>query len=123
LIETASLDIHICQTFMTRLSGALLQKRLDKRTAFWLCPCQSVHTFGMREPITLFFVDRALTILEVVPALWPYSVRAHARAHSVIEMGLKQADEIEQIVWEIEGLHARICLLEYADIGRIKARV
>jgi len=122
LIKTTSLDISVCQTFATRAKGILGQQPIDSRTAVWLVPCSTVHTFGMREPLSLLFLDRNLKCLKWVTAK-PNRIYGERKAHSVIEVAWRGAPELEHLSHEISDLCGRIDLAEYILVGRIKARI
>ena len=122
MIKTASLDISVCQTFATRAKGILGQQPIDSRTAVWLVPCSTVHTFGMREPLSLLFLDRDLKCLKWVTAR-PNRIYGERKAHSVIEMASRVAPELDLIGHEISDLCRRIDLTEYILVGRIKTGI
>ena len=53
--------------------------------AIYLAPCRSVHTFGMRFPIDVAFVDRDLVVCRVVQMRPRRLTRLCWRAHGVVE--------------------------------------
>ena len=47
--------------------------------------CRSVHTFTMRFPLDLIWLDRAGAVVRVDDAVPPRRIRACVRARSVVE--------------------------------------
>jgi len=51
-------------------------------------PCGAVHTFAMRYPIDVVYLDRAWTILKCVESLLPWRVSACPKAHATLELAV-----------------------------------
>ena len=51
-----------------RRRGWLGRDRIDPQDALLLDRCRSVHTFGMRLPITVVFLDGSWSVIRVVRA-------------------------------------------------------
>jgi hypothetical protein len=80
---------HIIQanTFWKRLCGLLPYKSLPPDEGMLITPCKSVHTFFMRFPIDVIYLDRDLRVValfENVPKgkTLPY----YKKAYSVLEL-------------------------------------
>ncbi len=72
--------------FWARTRGLIGRPPPRPGTGLWLSPCRWVHTFGMRYPIDVVFLDRDRTVLEVVTvAPWRLSPWVGA-AESVVEL-------------------------------------
>jgi uncharacterized membrane protein (UPF0127 family) len=54
------------RTHRERRRGWLGRDRIEPRDALLLERCRSVHTFGMRVPITVVFLDRSWRAIRVV---------------------------------------------------------
>jgi uncharacterized protein len=54
----------------------------------------SVHTFFMRFPIDVVFVDRSRTIVKIVPNLRPWRMAMARRAKSTLELPAGSAASI-----------------------------
>lgn len=52
----------------------------------WLIPCNSIHTFGMRESIDLLWLNRDRQLIAIDSAVRPTSCRYRHDAYSVIEL-------------------------------------
>lgn len=69
-----------------RRKGLLGRNGLEPGEGLWIVPCESVHTFGMRFPIDLVYVDRKLRVRKVRSNVPPWRLSACVSAHSVIEL-------------------------------------
>ncbi len=123
MVCTDSLDITVCQDFRSRLIGLRHSQPIGPRKAVWLTKCRYVHTFGIREPLSLIFLDSRLTTKAVVPATARGRIYGHSTAASVIELAHRPLDELVTICKEILLLANVIDATEYFLVGRIKARV
>lgn len=70
----------------TRNKGLLGRDGLPDGSALILAPCSSIHTWFMRFPIDVLFVDRAGVITKVRTALRPWRMSAAWGAHAVVEL-------------------------------------
>lgn len=66
--------------------GLLGRRHLPEREGLFLSPAWSIHTWFMRFPIDVVFVDRDGEILRVVERLGPWRLVSHRKAHAVIEL-------------------------------------
>jgi uncharacterized membrane protein (UPF0127 family) len=94
-------SVDVATTFGTRMKGLLGRDGFEG--ALLLRPAKSVHTIGMRFPIDVAYLDRALCVLKVT-TMSPWRLgRPLPRAHSVLEAeagafaswGLKVGDVLE----------------------------
>jgi hypothetical protein len=69
----------------SRNRGLLGRDGLDD-TALILAPCSAVHTFFMRFPIDVAFVDRDGVVVKVTSNLRPWRVAGAWRAFAVCEL-------------------------------------
>ena len=49
--------VRVASTLMARLVGLLSTSSLGSGEGLWLEPCSSIHTFFMRYPIDVLFMD------------------------------------------------------------------
>lgn len=56
-----------------------------------IAPCRSVHTFGMRYPIDVVYLDRDGRIARVVPSLAPLRLSGCRRAVATLEIAAGRA--------------------------------
>jgi uncharacterized protein len=73
-------------TFWERLRGLIGRAQLKPGEALHITPCRSIHTFFMRFPIDVVFLDRHGTVLRACPAMSPWSALVCSRATSVLEL-------------------------------------
>jgi len=52
----------------------------------WIVPCESVHTFFMKFPIDLVYLDKGRTVRKVRHSVPPWRLSACLSAHSVLEL-------------------------------------
>jgi len=90
--------IRRCDTFGTRLLGLMFRGRPLTDEAYHLVPCNSVHTFFMRFPIDVLFLDADSRVLRIVGGVEPWRVLPPVKgAVSVLELpaGASEAHDIE----------------------------
>ena len=86
--EIISARAQVASSLFERIVGLLNRSGLDPDEALLLEPCQSVHTFFMRFPIDVVFLDKENTVLGV-SHLKPWRISKHYfRAHAVLEAPL-----------------------------------
>jgi uncharacterized protein len=78
--------MEVADSAAKRSKGLLGRERLAPGEGLWICPCEAVHTFWMRFPIDLVYLDRKNRIKKLVSALPPWRLSACLRAHSVLEL-------------------------------------
>lgn len=77
----------VAQTFLGRAKGLLGHSSLRPGQGLVLVPCQSIHTFLMRFPIDVAFLDRGGRVVHIIPHLVPGRlVPPVPQAHAVVEM-------------------------------------
>lgn len=122
-LHTHSLDITICQDFKSRLIGLYLSQPIGARQAVLLSKCNCVHTFGMREPLSLVFLDKHFSIVREQINASPRRVYGCFKAHHIIEMARKTNEAFDQIRSEIMLLRQDPFVVEHLDKRRIKTSV
>ncbi|HUT43415.1 MAG TPA: DUF192 domain-containing protein [Desulfobacterales bacterium] len=61
-------------TFFQRTRGLLGRKEIQKGEGLYIPACRSIHTFFMRFPIDVVFIDNNNRITRVVPSLLPFRI-------------------------------------------------
>lgn len=92
------------RSLWARTAGLLFRKKLDRDEALWIQPCCSIHTFGMRYPIAVYFLDKNQRVIQYIPELKPFRFSWNVKAVSVIEMVSTNKLNAEQIAVDIERL-------------------
>ena len=72
--------LEVAVTGPKRNKGLLGRSGLETGGGLWITPCESVHTFFMRFPIDLVYLDRRNRVRKIRSAVGPW------RAHSIIEL-------------------------------------
>lgn len=81
--------------FWERGLGLLLRSQLDHDEALWLEPGGSVHTFGMRFPIDLVFLDQQHLVLAKRCHVAPWRVRWAPRGtRTTVEFAAGHVDTV-----------------------------
>jgi uncharacterized membrane protein (UPF0127 family) len=69
-----------------RVTGLIRRRALPARVALEIPRCRSVHTFGMRFPLDLVWLDAERRVVRVDRAVPPRRVRSCRQARSVLEL-------------------------------------
>ena len=74
-------------SFFGRLRGLLGRSALPQGHALAIRPCTSVHTFFMRFPIDVLFLDRSGTAIRALPEVRPFRATGiHLAAAEAVEL-------------------------------------
>ena len=80
-------NLSVAVTPFARLKGLLGKSSLPVGEGLWIKPCNSVHTFGMRFPIDVLFLDKKKHVVGLARTLRPNRIsRLYLSASSVIEL-------------------------------------
>jgi len=80
---------HRCEVAdrpLPRLRGLLGRRGLGPGEGMLIRPAPSVHTFFMRFPIDVVFLDRSLTVVKVVHGLRAWRAAGGRRAVAALEL-------------------------------------
>ncbi|MBI2815750.1 MAG: DUF192 domain-containing protein [Acidobacteria bacterium] len=87
-------DVHVADTPSARRVGLLKHSELKPREGLWIYPCQAVHTFWMRFPIDVAFLDRHRRVRRVYHRLLPFRLTRFVwRSRSVLELAAGVLEE------------------------------
>ena len=79
--------VLLADGFWNRFKGLMGRAELPMGEGLHLRPCNSVHTFFMRIPIDVLFLDTEGTVVKLFPALPPWRTTAPVRGvRSVLEL-------------------------------------
>lgn len=78
-------NIYIADNFILRARGLLFRKKIGDSEGLLITRCNSVHTFGMRYPIDIVFLNAQMRIIEIVKSLAPYRFSINRKANAVLE--------------------------------------
>ena len=99
-------SVRVAGTHWSRLRGLTGTNAQDFQfgQALWIVPCRGVHTFGMRFPLDLIYLDHSGNVVDVLENVRPWRVAPiRMSAASVLELpagaiytsGTQRGDRIE----------------------------
>jgi uncharacterized membrane protein (UPF0127 family) len=86
LSEAAGVRVPVAERLVLRLLGLAFLPRERAGPGLLIPRCRSVHTFGMRFPLDLVFLDAAGREIRRCPAVPPGRVVSEAGAEAVLEL-------------------------------------
>jgi uncharacterized protein len=90
-------EVRVARSLWSRFWGLMGRRALPEDHGVLLTPCTSVHTFFMRFPIDVIFLDRDGRVVKIIPALKPWRTALGGR-------GARSALELRAGVAETTGL-------------------
>jgi uncharacterized membrane protein (UPF0127 family) len=80
-------NLKVANTFITRLVGLMGSKKMDKFDALLIEPCNSIHTFFMKYPLDVVFLDADNRVVKCVENLAPWRMTfLYLNAKKVLEL-------------------------------------
>jgi hypothetical protein len=80
-------NVFLANTILKRIKGLLGKTEFPSGQALILKPCNSVHTFFMRFPIDLLFVDADYKVIKAMSEVSPNRIsRIYWKSQLVIEL-------------------------------------
>jgi len=77
---------EVADTSAKRRTGLLKHDRLERGHGLWIVPCESVHSFFMKFPIDLVYLDREQKVRKVRHHMAPWRMSVCLSAHSILEL-------------------------------------
>jgi len=85
--ETVVRNLREASTFLSRFRGLMFTKSLKDDCALLIRPCRSVHTFFMKYPIDVLYLDARNVVIGCDERLMPYRIGSMLpQARSVVEL-------------------------------------
>jgi len=78
--------VRIAGDSAARRKGLLGADNLDREAGLWIMPCEAIHTFGLKLPIDVLFLDRDFRVKKLLAGIRPYRISVCLRASSVLEI-------------------------------------
>jgi uncharacterized membrane protein (UPF0127 family) len=78
--------VDVADTSAKRRTGLLKHHKLQPGEGLWIVPCESVHTFFMKFPIDLVYLDKKRKVRKVRKAVPAWRLSACLSAHSILEL-------------------------------------
>jgi uncharacterized membrane protein (UPF0127 family) len=80
-------NLRIAESIFSRMKGLLGRNSLDDKEGLLIKPCKGIHTFGMKFPIDVVFLDNRNRVIAVISNILPNRMtRMYLDAASVIEL-------------------------------------
>ncbi len=93
-----ALQAQVADNFLLRLKGLMFRKVISSQEALILYHAPSIHTFFMRFPLDLVFLDKKMQVIKIYRTLEPNRVVFCSSAYLAIEL---PPDKISQKGLEI----------------------
>ncbi len=101
-------ELALAATHWSRFCGLMLKdaSNFQKGRGLWIVPSRGVHTFAMRFPIDVIYLDKEQRVVHLEPGLKPWRMAAvKLQAASILELpgdtlgpsGTKIGDELEMV--------------------------
>lgn len=58
-------NLVVAETFWSRTKGLLGRKSLPENEALWILRCNSIHTYFMKFPIDVVFVNKKMVVVDM----------------------------------------------------------
>lgn len=108
-------ELRVAGTHLSRLRGLMLadQRSFGDGHGLWIVPSHGVHTFAMRFPIDVVYLNEDRVVIYMKQNLQPWRVAAvRQQAASVLELpastlaptGTRVGDEIEIVLGNAAGV-------------------
>lgn len=78
--------VEVADDGTKRSKGLLGRNGLSADEGLWIVPCEAIHTFFMRFPIDLVYLDRNRRVKKVRSNVPPWRFSGCFTAHSVLEL-------------------------------------
>lgn len=93
--KSIDLNIELAASFGKRFLGLMFRKQMPEDYALLLVPCNAIHTFSMRFPIDVVYIDTDGVIVKIEEAVKPGKVcKKVASAECVLELCAHRASKI-----------------------------
>ena len=106
-------EVVLAAGFWDRLQGLLGESVLHEEQGLLLMPCASVHTWGMRFPLDIVFLDQEQTVLACREGVKPYGLKScrgawatlEVAAGSIARLGIVEGQRLE---WSSIGTESTV---------------
>ncbi len=112
-------NCHFANTVLKRMVGLLNRGKLDKGEGLLLDRCHGIHTFGMRFPIDVLFLDKDFCVIRTVKALPPLRTCVVKKSVYVLEVPVGALDASRTV--EGDQIQIRTANSDTTTSGRVAA--
>lgn len=78
--------VRVAADSASRRKGLSEVDHLPPGSGMWIIPCEAIHTFGMKIPIDILFLDREFKVRKLRGAMPPRRISVCLLASSVVEI-------------------------------------
>jgi len=92
-------SVLVAQTITSRMKGLLGRKDFPPGEALLIKPCNSIHTFFMRFPIDVLFVDKNNKVIKALSSIKPFrlsNIYFHARSAIEFPAGTLESSSTQE---------------------------
>jgi uncharacterized protein len=80
-------DLKEATGFFQRFIGLMGRARLENNEGLWMARCSAIHTFWMKFPIDVVFLDKNFIVIKTVNGLRPFRPMVSCRyAEGILEL-------------------------------------
>jgi uncharacterized membrane protein (UPF0127 family) len=95
-------NVDIADTFYKRMKGLLGKSEMLTGEALWIKPCNSIHTFLMRFPIDVIFLNKNNKVIATKKKLRPNRLtRIYPKAVGVLELPAGTVEATATVVGDV----------------------
>ena len=89
-------NVAEADSLFKRMKGLIGKTEMKAGEALLIKPCMSIHTFGMRFPIDVIFLNKKNEVITIIKNLKPNRItRVYPKAVSVLELPAGTLKEID----------------------------
>src|SRR5690242_16344177 len=85
-MATIADSAQVADTSATRRKGLLGRKTFNAGEGLWISPCESIHTFWIKFPIDVIYLDGKKRVRKFRPSIVPWRLSRCLLADSVVEL-------------------------------------
>lgn len=89
------LKAELANSFFKRFKGLMFRKSMPPNSALLLSPCNAIHTFSMRFPIDVVYIDATARVVHVEKSVQPNKIgKTIKSATSILELNAGMAEKM-----------------------------
>ncbi len=100
-------EADIADTSAKRRTGLLPRTELLPGEGLWIVPCEGVHTFAMKFPIDVLYLNKKRKVLKIRDNMKKSRISFCLTAHSVLELPAGMAAQTGTVVGDELELEKR----------------
>ena len=99
-------NVKVADSLLKRMRGLLGKKKILPGESLWIRPCMSIHTFLMKFPIDIVFLNRSNQVIAAVKNLKPNRITGfYLKSASVLELPAGTLDATDTKVGDKIEIH------------------